>query len=665
MAMCMSKLAQALIATALTVGAATVITGGQQSKTQPGEWPYVFGDKGSRKYSPLDQINRDNVKNLRILWRRPSVDQELKKLFPDVSPSNNLRSTPIMVDGVLYASDGIGLVEAFDPGTGKTLWVQHPIPEQGKAGTATRGVGFWKSGDERRVLSIRGEYLFSIDARNGAPDRAFGTDGRVNLHRNDSRAKAYRWSSGPLVVGDIVVVAGTGGGTADYGPEKAAAPEDVRGYDVRTGRLVWTFHVMPRAGEPGVETWGDNSSSMVGAMGSWAPLTADEETGYVYVPLTAPANAFYGGHRPGQNLYANSLVCLDGKTGKRVWHYQLIHHDLWDYDLPTSPVLADITVNGRRIKAVMAVAKTPYLFVFDRTTGAPVWPIEERPVPQSTTPGEKSWPTQPFPTKPAAFDRVGLTTSDLIDFTPELRAEALQIAKQYKYGPLFTPPSIRDSGPGGTKGTISLPAANGGPNWNGPAFDPDTGLVYVPSVTNPFVDDLILPVNQTANTERYVHGPSQQPGEKPLEQRPEQMELLGPRGLPLTKPPYGRITAIDLNRGEHVWMVPNGDGPRNHPLLKPLNLPPLGQPGRAVPMVTKTLLFMGEGSDIMASIFPGGGGNKFRAYDKATGKVIWETELPGGTTAGPMTYLSKGKQFIVVPVGDKAHAGEWVALGLP
>jgi quinoprotein glucose dehydrogenase len=286
-------------------------------------------------------------------------------------------------------------------------------------------------------------------------------------------------------------------------------------------------------------------------------------------------------------------------------------------------------------------------------------------VPQSTTPGEQSWPTQPFPTKPAPFDRVGLSPDDLIDFTPSLHAEALEIIKQYRYGPLFTPPSVRSTEPGGTKGTISIPSANGGANWNGPAFDPETGLLYVPSVTSPFVDDLIVPKVSDSNTQRYVHGPTQSPEEKPLEQRPSVMELMGPHGLPLTKPPYGRITAIDLNRGEHVWMVPNGDGPRDHPLLRPLNLPPLGQPGRAVPLLTKTLLFLGEGSELMAAMLPGWGGHKFRAYDKASGKVLWETELPAGTTAGPMTYLFRNKQYIVVPIGEKDHAAEWVALGLP
>jgi quinoprotein glucose dehydrogenase len=452
-----------------------------------------------------------------------------------------------------------------------------------------------------------------------------------------------------------------GSSMSDSPLRKEATPGDVRAYDVRTGRLRWTFHVIPRAGEFGVATWKENSWQYTGHANLWSLISVDEELGYAYLPLTSPTSDMYGGHRPGDNLFSDSLVSVNCLTGQRVWHHQLVHHDLWDYDLPAAPVLADIRVDGRNIKAVVQVTKQGFAFVFDRVTGRPVWPIEERPVPQSKTPGEQTSPTQPFPTKPPPFERQGVTIDDLIDFTPELRAAALEIVKHYVIGPLFTPPSIKGSGPNDTKGTIQLPGSVGGADWQGAAFDPETGILYVESITGPFVADLVEG-NQKETNLAWVHGTREYPP--------------APMGLPLLKPPYGRITAIDLNKGEHVWMVPNGDGPRDHPLLKNLNLPPLGNPGRSAPLATKTLLFVGEGDSIMAaparvppgmplSLAPGAGGRMFRAYDKANGKVLWETELAAGTTGAPMSYMFGGKQYVVVAIGSREHPAEYVALTLP
>jgi quinoprotein glucose dehydrogenase len=357
----------------------------------------------------------------------------------------------------------------------------------------------------------------------------------------------------------------------------------------------------------------------------------------------------YGGHRLGSNLFSSSIVCLDAATGKRVWHYQTVHHDLFDYDNPAAPILTDITVNGRRIKAVVQVTKQAFAFVLDRVTGQPVWPIEERPAPASTVPGERAWATQPVPSKPPAFDRQGITVDDLIDFTPELRAEAIDITKKYLTGPMFTPPSVAGPGPDDRKGTIQLPGSVGGADWTGAAFDRETGLLYVPSMTNPFVANL-LPGDPARTDLRY---------------RASTRELIqGPQGLPLTKPPYGRITALDLNRGEQAWMVANGDGPRNHPLLKPLNLPPLGQAVRAAPLVTRTLLFVSEGDQVNVRTPPNGGGRKLRAFDKATGRVVWETELPAGTTGTMMTYQFRGLQYLVVAIGGQNHPPEFVAFAL-
>ena len=632
---------------------------GQRSAVH-GEWRSYGGDSANTKYTPLAQIDRDNVSKLRVLWRRPGVDPKLTETFPDLNPSNVFQSTPLMLGGVLYTSNSVGLVEALDPGTGETLWIQEPLEEgfQGVAGNSTRGVAHWSSGSSRRIFSVRGDYLVSMSAETGSLVRDFGDGGKVNLSRDGpSTFFPAGGTSGPIVVADVVIVGGGGGD--DVPLVKEGVAEDIRAYDVRTGRLRWTFHVMPRPGEVGFETWRDDSWKFGGAIGAWPPLTVDEELGYIYLPLSSPMHAFYGGDRPGQNLFGNSLVCLDARTGERVWHYQLVHHDLWDYDLASSPVLGDITVDGKPIKAVMQITKHGFLFVFDRVTGEPVWPIEERPVPASTTPGERAWPTQPFPTKPAPFDRQGVSVDDLIDFTPELRAEALEIVKPYVLGPLFTPPSV--AAPGHTQGTINVPGAWGAGNWNGGAFDPETGIFYVASHTYQTVGDLVRPPPLVEATTPYAHGAAAAlaAGSEP------QTEIYGPEGLPLLKPPYGRITAIDLTTGEHVWMAPNGDGPRDHPRLRHLNLPPLGQQGRAAPLLTETLLFIGEGDPIILGTPKGGGGNKFRAYDKATGIVVWETELAAGTTGAPMSYLWNGKQYIVVAIGGEDHPAEWVALGLP
>jgi glucose dehydrogenase len=633
-----------------------------QPKARTGQALNYGGDEGNTKYVPLDQITRDNVKNLRIVWRRPAVDGQLTTMFPDLDPSNSFQATPLPSGGMLYASNGVGLVEAFNPGTGKTVWVQEP-PERsmrGVAGRMQRGVASWRTGQEQRLFSIQGEYLYALDATTGKPFSNFGENGRVNLHRSNQYAKRFSASSGPVVVADVVVVGGAGGGGGDFGVMKEAAPEDVRGYDVRTGRLLWTFHVVPGPGEFGNETWGKDSWQFMGAMGAWAPLSVDQELGYVYVPLSAPTNSWYGGDRPGQNLFSDSLVCLDAKTGKRVWHYQLVHHDLWDYDVASPPVLGTITVDGKRINVVIQLCKSGFVFVFDRATGQPVWPIEERAVPSSTTPGEQAWPTQPFPTKPPPFDRQGLTVDDLIDFTPALRTQALEITKPYVFGPLYTPPSVSTTN--GTKGTLTLPGTAGAANWGSGAFDPETGMFYIASHTHPWLSDLIKPPPSTKATLAYVHGPEVEGSELKC---CDQYQIYGPEGLPLVRPPYGRITAIDMNRGENVWVVPNGDGPRDHPLLKDLHLPPLGQSGRAAPLLTKTLLFAGEGDPVLVATPRGMGGKKFRAYDKRTGQVIWETELDAGTTGAPTSYMFQGKQYLVVAIGSKDHAAEFVALALP
>ena len=621
-----------------------------QRGTSGGQWPNHSGDKGSTKYAPLDQINRSNVRNLHVAWRRPAVADELREQHHELKFSNLFRSTPLMINGVLYASDGIGLVEAFDPATGRTLWVQEstdPGPEA-LTGTSTRGIAYWRNGADERILSVRPPYLYAINLKTGELIRSFGEAGKVDLRTGlGPQPQPFNFTSAPLIVKDIAVI---GSSIADNPNLKEGTRGDVRGYDVKTGKLRWTFRTIPGEREFGVETWEDRSWEYTGAVNAWSNLSADEELGYIYLPLTSPTSDMYGGHRLGNNLFSDSLVCLKAETGERVWHFQLVHHDLWDYDLPAAPILADIRVNGKPIKAVVQVTKQGFAFVFDRVTGQPVWPIEERPVPQSATPGERTAPTQPFPTRPAPFERQGVSVDDLIDFTPELRREAIDITKRYVVGPLFTPPSIKGDGANDTKGTLQLPGSVGGADWNGAALDPETGILYVPSVTGTFAADLVSG-NTVKSNLQYIHGTRE--------------FVTGPRGLPLFKPPYGRITAINLNTGDQVWMKPNGDGPREHPAIKHLNLPPLGQPGRASPLLTKTLLFIGEGDPINVRTPPGGGGRKFRAYDKASGAVVWEMEFPAGTTGAPMTYMYKGKQYIAFAIGSNEHQAEFVALALP
>jgi quinoprotein glucose dehydrogenase len=569
-----------------------------QSTTGAGDWTHHGGDAGSTKYAPLDQITPENVASLRIAWHRPAVSAELTAAHPKLVVPRNFRSTPLKADGILFASNALGLAEAFEPESGRTVWTQEVAAGDLEGPGASRNLAYWRGDGGARVFAVRGAYLYALDPRSGKPIATFGTGGRVDLVAGLAAATTFRWSApGPLVVRDVIIIGGQG--WTDEGTQEHIPPGDVRAYDVRTGRLRWTFHVVPRQGEPGIETWERDSWKDTGSAKAWNLLSADEELGYIYVPLSSAANEAWR-RASRANLYSDSLV--PRRPHRRA---QVALPDgpsrSWDYDNPTAPVLVDITVNGRRIKAVVQVTKQAFAFVFDRVTGEPVWPIEERPVPMSTVPGEWTSPTQPFPTRPAPFDRQGISDDDLIDFTPELKAQARDIVKQWTVGPMFTPPTIE--GANGRKGTMYLPGWVGGANWGGAAFDPETGVLYVPSVTFPWLGALV------PGKGRFAY--------QQTRQRLDREPGPGPQGLPITKPPYGRITAIDLNTGDHVWMVPNGDGPRDHPALKDLNLPPLGHMGRAAPLVTKTLLFVTEGSETAAH--SAGAAARGWARDKKTG----------------------------------------------
>jgi glucose dehydrogenase len=611
------------------------------------DWAHFGGDIGDTKYSALDQINAKNIKRLKIAWRAPALDPAVLAENPGLVLSNNYRDAPLVADGVMYISDQDGQVEARDPGNGKVIWRQSGFEGDGpvKAAYSSRAIALWGTGDAARIVTVRGPYLYLLDAKTGAYIKDFGDNGRVSLLKETNNT--YAWNApSPIVVKDVIVIGGQpiAMGVADF--NLASLAGDIRGYDVHTGKLLWTFHTVPQEGEPGTESWENESWRKGGKAKDWSGFSADEQLGYVYVPLSAPSNDYYGGARPGNDLYSDSLVALDVKTGKKVWHYQLVHHDLWDYDLPAPPMLADIKVNGHMRKAAIQVTKTAEVFAFDRATGEPLFPIVETPVPASAVPTEKAAPTQPIPVKPAPFDRQGISEDQLIDFTPALHAEAVEIMNRYVHGTIFTPPSLK-GGPDGKQGTLYLPGWVGGANWTGAALDPETSVMYVPSVSVPWLSGV-----ESDGKGGYHRS------------REASLYLDGPQGLPLIKPPYGRITAIDLNTGDHLWMVPNGDGPRNDPAFKDLKLPPLGQPGRAAPLLTRSFLFMGEGDMVGISMPKFSGGNMFRAYDKKTGKVVWQADLGAGTTSPPISYMYKGKQYIVVGVGGVKHPAELVAMSL-
>jgi quinoprotein glucose dehydrogenase len=616
------------------------------------EWLSYSGDKAGSKYSPLTQISGDNFDSLRTAWTWRSAEEE-------VARANHLttwvwEATPLMVDGVLYVSTSLSQVAAIDAATGMTLWVYDP--ETWKNGTPSnngfvhRGVAYWADGDDRRILFGTGDgYLICLNAQTGKPIPTFGEKGRIDLTQGLGRPvdrHLYGVSSPPVICRDIVV---TGSKVHDVPLVREMPPGDVRGFDVRTGEQRWHFRAVPREGEFGNETWKDGSWKTTGAANVWTMMSADDTLGYVYLPFSTPANDHYGVHRPGDGFFGESLVCLDARTGKRIWHFQMVHHGLWDYDLPCAPNLIDIRVDGKPIKAVAQMSKQACCYVLDRVTGKPIWPIEQRPVPQSAVPGERTSPTQPFPTRPTPFDRQGVTENDVIDFTPELRKQALAVLEKYNYGPLFTPPSLQ-------KPTIEMPGIAGGASWSGAACDLETGILYVSSITLPYTATLVK---------------SPVPG---IGYFGEMTPVETIQGVPLWKPPYGRVTAIALNTGEHLWMAPAGDLAQSNPVLQQLGLKSLGRPARGHLLLTKTLLIVGqEGSTQREGGKPGAVTTpnfeihdpKLCAYDKMTGNVVGEVSLPGNATAAPMTYMLNGKQFVVVATGGSNLPAELIALCLP
>jgi quinoprotein glucose dehydrogenase len=670
------------------------------SGTSNGEWRSYAGDLRNFRYSPLDQINADNFNKLEIAWR-------FKTDSLGNRPEFKLEATPLMVNGVVYATAGSRRAAiALDAATGELLWVHGE--HEGARGAAAprqlsgRGLSYWSDGKVERILYVTPGYrLLCLDAKTGTVVPSFGINGAVDL-----KTFAVYGTGQPidLINGEIglhatpavtksgVVLVGSafreGGTPKTHNNTKGM----VLAFDVRTGKKLWQFNTIPRPGEFGNDTWLKESWAVNGNAGVWTQMAVDEDLGLAYLPVETPSSDFYGGHRPGNNLFADSLVCVDLKTGQRKWHYQLVHHSVWNMDIAAAPILADITVNGRAIKAVLESSKQALLYAFDRVTGQPVWPIEERPVEKGDVPGEWYSPTQPFPTKPPAFDYQGVTIENLIDFTPELRAEAQRIVSKYKIGPVFTPPVVSKA-----EGPLAAFRSSGGMNWPGFSYDPETHIAYVPSfVSLPPVGLMPSPNKAFSDADyvegfattgvQYVSGPGENVGADAP--RPAVREAgrgpapapagaattagvgsglgLTPQGLPLLKPPYGRITAINMDKGEFVWQVAHGETPdfiRNHPALKGLNIPRTGQSGYVGVLVTKTLVIAADPQVTTTADHPRGA--MLRAYNKATGKELGAVWMPAPQSGSPMTYSVNGKQYIIVPISGGGYSGEFIAFRLP
>ncbi|MFP6615642.1 MAG: pyrroloquinoline quinone-dependent dehydrogenase, partial [Candidatus Hydrogenedentota bacterium] len=609
----------------------TLIVAAQTAFAQDAEWRHFGGNGANNKYSPLDEINRENFKDLEIAWSWESIDDKVTLENPRVQPGQ-FKVTPLVVDGLIYVSTAVNQIVAIDATTGETVWEYDPQSyasgRPANIGWQHRGVEYWSDGDEARIFcATQDRKLIALDAKTGKPAAEFGDNGVIDLVKSLGQriqARHMTHTSPPAVCNDTIIV---GSIIFDRPILKQGLPGHVRGFDVRTGKLKWTFHTIPQKGEFGNETWENGSAEYTGAANVWSMFAIDEKLNYVYLPTSTPTNDFYGGHRLGDNLFAESIVCLNAETGERVWHFQAVHHGVWDYDFPTAPNLVDVTVDGKVVPLLAQISKQAFTYVFNRETGKPIWPIEERAVPQSTVPGERTSPTQPFPTKPAPFDQQGFTEDDVIDFTPELREKALEILSKHKLGPLYTPPGLSTE----NNGVIQMPGDGGGANWMGAAVDPETGIMYIPSSTSPSSLSLAPPDPNRSNFRYLQSGVF------------GNMPSLG--GLPLNKPPYARVTAIDLKTGDHVWMTPNGWGPVDHRALKDLNLGPLGQ-SRGGPLVTKTLLLVNQTRGFGEKNSP-----RINVFDKATGELLGHIPLPDNPYGNPITFSVDGRQHLAVAVG--------------
>ena len=712
------RLAFVPVAVALVTLTASVSgQSGYQPSTAKGDWTHYTADARGTKYSPLDQINAANFNQLEVAWR-------LKTDNLGTRPEYKLEGTPIAIKGVLYATAGTRRsVIAVDGASGEILWT-HRFPE-GKRGAAAprqlsgRGLSYWTDGkgDDRVIYVTPGYRMIALNAKTGQPVASFGKDGIVDLKvgvvygdgkQIDLETGEIGLHSTPTVVKDVILVGSAmkeGMTVTTHNNTKGLA----RAYDARTGKLLWTFNTIPRPGEFGNDTWLNNSWAINGNTGVWTQITVDEELGLVYLPVESPTSDYYGGKRPGDNLFGESLVCVDLKTGQRKWHFQFVHHPIWDHDMSSAPLIADVTIEGKPRKVVAVPSKQAFVYVFDRVTGEPIWPIVETPVPQGDVPGEWYAKTQPIPTKPPAYGRPGMKIpEDVIDFTPELRAQAMEMLKRYKWGPntfpysgtLYNPPIVGDVN--GLIGAINIGNASGGTNWPGGGYDPETHIVYAQANTSSFSPESVAPppagfsdipyqagtigqpfrVREAAGTGTYADAerprPEPAPQAQPSAAKPGAAQTNNPQpaastfargtvdGLSFLKPPYGVLAAVDLTKGDLLWQVPHGDTPdnvRNHPKLKGLDIPKTGQGGSVGLAITKTLVILGDPQVTTTPDHPRGA--MLRAYDKKTGKEMGAVWMPAPQSGSPMTYMANGKQYIVVAVSGGNYSGEYIAFRVP
>ena len=654
----MSARLVSVVVWALVIGVLIATPSAFGQGTENGEWRSYGGDIKNTRYSPLDQIDASNFDDLEIAWR-------IKMSNFGPNPEYNFQSTPLMVDGVIYSTAGSRrAVVAADAGTGELLWM-HRFDE-GERGAATprrlsgRGLAYREDGASGQIVYVTlGYQLIVLNAATGERVSSFGTDGVVDLMQNmdqeiDPLAGEIGLHAAPLVVGDTIVIG------AAHVP--GSAPRSmrntkgyVRGFDADTGSRKWIFHTIPGNDEFGNDSWLNDSWRYTGNTGVWGQISADLEEGIVYFATEMPTNDYYGGHRHGDNLFSDSLVAVDIDSGDRLWHFQAIHHDVWDWDFPCAPIIADVMIDGVERKIVAQPSKQAWLYVFDRITGEPIWPIEERPIEQSDVPGELLSATQPYPTKPPAYDRQGVSLDDLVDFTPELRRRAEEIAARHRIGPIFTPVTVSE--PDGVIGTLMLPSAGGGTNWPGGSIDPETGIAYLYSFTN--VTALGLINDPERSDMNFIRGRARG--------IPAADAALNIEGIPLIKPPWGRITAIDLKQGEILWQVAHGETPdniKNHPLLQGIDIPRTGRIGRVGTLITKSLVIAAESGGTI-TLPSGEEGAYLRAYDKQTGADVGQVVVPASASGSPMTYMHDGQQYIVFAISGGGFAGELIAYRLP